>query len=92
VALGGTFPTQTIENTSQGLKSELKASRDKHELIFLKFLVSSFKFLQLFFYHAEGSIFALEQKHSVFQLSEQHSQDKQYLVYLGPWKKITLTP
>lgn len=45
-----------------------------------------------FFCRAEGSIFALEQKHPVFQMSEQHSQDKQYHVYLGPWKKITLTP
>lgn len=48
MTLGGTFQTQTIENTSWGLKSQLKASRDKHDFLFFKSLISSFKFLQFF--------------------------------------------
>lgn len=75
MSLAGTFKTKTIENISQSLRSELKAGRGSHEFFFLASYFI-FKIFAIFFYHAEGSIFALQQKHSVFQMSEQHCQDK----------------
>lgn len=91
MSLAGTFKTKTIENISQSLRSELKADRGSHDLYFFGASYFIFKILAIFFYHAEGSIFALEQKPSIFQMSEQHCQDKRCHVCLGLPRKITLT-